>query len=105
MQTSTARRQRERRNGAARRSGGTSAGRGIAIALPLLLFASFLVLGGMGFAAAVGAYSSFARDLPDPKAMLENITFNQETTVYDRSGKVQLATFAQEKRQVVPGQP
>ncbi len=76
-------------------------GRGIAIALPLLLFASFLVLGSLGFAAVVGAYSSFSRDLPDPKALLENLTFNQETAVYDRTGKVQLATFAQEKRQVV----
>ncbi len=101
MQTSTARRQRERRNGAARRSGGTNAARGIAIALPLILFGSFLVLGGLGFAAAVGAYSSFSRDLPDPKALLENLTFNQETAVYDRTGKVQLATFATEKRQVV----
>ena len=101
MQTSTARRQRERRNGAARRSGGTNVGRGIAIALPLLLFTSFLVLGSLGFAAVVGAYSSFSRDLPDPKALLENLTFNQETQVYDRTGKVQLATFAQEKRQVV----
>jgi membrane peptidoglycan carboxypeptidase len=101
MQTSTARRQRERRNGAARRSGGTNAGRGIAIALPLILFGSFLVLGSMGFAAAVGAYSSFSQGLPDPKALLENITFNQETTIYDRTAKVQLATFATEKRQVV----
>jgi membrane peptidoglycan carboxypeptidase len=101
MQTSVARRQRQRRNGAGRRSGGGTAGRRIAIALPLFLFASFLVLGFMGFAAVVGAYSSYSRDLPDPKAMLESIDLSQETAVYDRTGKIELARFALERRQVI----
>ena len=55
----------------------------------------------MGFAAVVGAYSSFSRDLPDPKTMLENIDLSQETVVYDRTGKTELARFAVERRQVV----
>jgi membrane peptidoglycan carboxypeptidase len=101
MQTSTARRQRNRRTGAARRTGGGSAGRRIAIALPLFLFASFIVLGFLGFAAVVGAYSSYSRDLPDPKALLEDIQLNQETTLFDRSAKVELARLSVEKRQVV----
>ena len=55
----------------------------------------------MGFAVVVGAYSSFSRDLPDPKTMLENIDLSQETAVYDRTGKVELARFAVERRQVI----
>jgi len=101
MQTSIARRQRDRRNGAARRSGGGSAGRRIAIALPLILFGSFIVLGALGFAVVVGAYSSYSRGLPDPKALLENIQFDQETTLFDRTGKVELARLSVERRQVV----
>ena len=101
MQTSIARRQRDRRTGAARRSGSGGAGRRIAIALPLILFGSFIVLGALGFATVVGAYSSYSRGLPDPKALLENIQFDQETTLFDRTGKVELARLSVERRQVV----
>ena len=101
MQTSLARRQRRRRNGAGRRSSGDQNVARIAIALPIFLFASFLVAGIVGFAGAVTAFSYYSQGLPNPKDVFSNLVFNQATTVLDRSGKVQLASFAREQRDVV----
>ena len=101
MQTSLARRQRRRRNGGGGRSSGDPNVARIAIALPIFLFASFLVAGIVGFAGAVAAFSYYSQGLPDPKAVFSNLEFNQATTVLDRSGKVQLASFAREQRDVV----
>ena len=100
MQTSLARRQRRRRNGGPRPSTGKRAVAGVAIAIPLFLFAAFLVAGLVGFAGAVSAFSYYSQGLPDPKEAL-NIKFDEETRVYDRAGKVLLATFARERRDVV----
>ncbi len=100
MQTSLARRQRRRRNGGQQPSTGKRAVAGIAIAIPLFLFASFLVAGLVAFAGVVSAFSYYSQGLPDPKD-LTNIKFDQETAVFDRAGKVQLATFARERRDVV----
>jgi len=101
MQTSLARRQRRRRNGSGRRSSGDPNVARIAIALPIFLFASFLVAGVVGFAGAVAAFSHYSQGLPDPKEVFNNLDFAQETRVLDRSGKVQLASFARERRDVV----
>jgi len=101
MQTSLARRQRRRRNGSGNRTSGSSNVARIAIALPVFLFASILVAGIAGFAGAVTAFSYYSQGLPDPKDVLGNIQFDQETRVVDRSGKVQLASFARERRDVV----
>jgi membrane peptidoglycan carboxypeptidase len=101
MQTSLRRRQRHRRNGAARRSGGSGATRPLAVAIPIFLFASFLVLGAVGFLATVSAYAYYSRDLPDPRDLLANIQFNQQTTVLDRTGTVTLAQFGDQKRELV----
>jgi membrane peptidoglycan carboxypeptidase len=100
MQTSLARRQR-RRNGSGRRASGSRNVARIAIAIPIFLFASFLVAGVVGFAGAVAAFSYYSQGLPDPKQVFSNLDFNQETRVLDRSGKVQLASFARERRDVV----
>lgn len=101
MHTSLARRRRRRRNG----NGGPSTGRRaagiVAIALPLLLLVSLLSVGLVGFYGVVAAFSYYTQGLPDPKAVFENIDFAQETIVYDRSGKVELARFARERRDVV----
>ena len=99
MQTSLARRQRHRRSGN-RRPGG-STGSAIAIALPLFLFGAFVLLGVVGAAAAVGAYGFYSQGLPDPQQLLADLSFAQETVVYDRTGKVELARFGQVKRDVV----
>jgi membrane peptidoglycan carboxypeptidase len=102
MQTSLSRRQRRRRNGSGHRS---SSGRrtvaGIAIAVPLFLFASLLVAGAVGFAGAVTAFSYYSQGLPEPREVFGNISFDEETHVLDRTGKVTLATFARERRDVV----
>src|SRR2546430_7620920 len=101
MQTSLQRRQRNRRNGAARRGRGGGGGRRIALAIPLILFSSFLVLGAVGFVAAVSAYAYYSRDLPDPKDAFKNLAFDSPTTVFDRTGQVQLATFGEHRRELI----
>ncbi|HWH21488.1 MAG TPA: transglycosylase domain-containing protein, partial [Solirubrobacterales bacterium] len=101
MQTALQRRQRHRRNGAARRGRGGGAARRAAFAIPLLLFSSFLVLGGVGFVSTVSAYAYYSRDLPDPSAALEGLTFEQPSVIYDRTGKVELARFGELRRELL----
>jgi membrane peptidoglycan carboxypeptidase len=101
MQTSLQRRQRHRRQGAARRGRGGGAARRVALAIPLLLFGSFLVLGAVGFVAAVSGYAYYSQDLVDPNDAFKNLTFDSPTTVFDRTGQVQLATFGEHRREVV----
>ncbi len=73
----------------------------MAIALPLFLFGTFVVLGLVGASAAVGAYGYYSQGLEDPKKLLESLDFAEETVVYDRTGTVELARFGQVKRDVV----
>src|SRR3954470_19972822 len=102
MHTSLQRRQRHRRNGAARRGrGGSSAARRVALALPLLLFSSFLVLGAVGFVAAVSAYAYYARDLPEPSSAFNGIVLDSPSIVTDRTGTVELAKFGEHRRELV----
>src|SRR5947209_8618576 len=103
MQTSLQRRQRHRRNGAARRGSGGRGARRIALAIPLFLFSAFLVLGAVGFVAAVSAYAYYSRDLPDPAVAFNggNIALDSPTTVFDRTGQVQLATFGEHRRELI----
>ena len=98
MQTSLQRRRARRRNGGRGRSGGVA--RTAAVALPLFLFATFLAVAGIAFIGAVSAYAFYARDLPEPTA-LEDIAFNQQSIIWDRTGKVELARFGAERREVV----
>jgi membrane peptidoglycan carboxypeptidase len=55
----------------------------------------------VGFIGSVTAYSYYSRDLPDPKALLEGIGFEQPSIVYDRTGKVELARFGVLRRELV----
>ena len=100
MHTSLARRARHRRTGAARRPRGGGAAQQAAIAIPLVLFSSFLVVGAIAFVTAVSAYAFYSRDLPDPKALLEGLTFDQQTIVYDRTGTVELAKLGERRREL-----
>ena len=59
--------------------------------------AGVIVLSVVVVSAAIGVLSV---DLPDP-TRLESLTFAQPTVVYDRTGKVELARFQREQRQVV----
>jgi membrane peptidoglycan carboxypeptidase len=102
MQTSLSRRQRRRRNGSDHRpTSGRRTVAGFAVAIPLFLFASLCVAGVVGFVGAVTAFSYYSQGLPDPKEVFGSIRFDEQTRVYDRSGKVLLATFARERRDVV----
>src|SRR4029078_1231562 len=101
MQTALQRRQRHRRNGAARRGRGGGAARRAAFAIPLLLFSSFLVLGGVGFISTVSAYAYYSRDLPDPQKAFEDIEFEQPSVIYARTGTVELARFGELRRELL----
>ncbi|HEX7474132.1 MAG TPA: transglycosylase domain-containing protein [Candidatus Limnocylindrales bacterium] len=100
MNTSLARRQRRRRNGG-RPGGAVGPARVVAIGFPLFLFASFFMLGILAFVVTVGAYGFYSKDLPDPKKLFSDLTFSEQTVVYDRTGKVELARFGQTQREVV----
>jgi membrane peptidoglycan carboxypeptidase len=63
----------------------------------------FLFLAGLGAVlaiAAVGVYNSLASGLDSPST-LTNYVLPEETVVYDRTGKVELARFGEAKREVV----
>jgi penicillin-binding protein 1A len=101
MQTSLARRERRRRNGTGTRRRGGGSGSKIAIILPLFLLGSFFALSVVTFAGVVETYASYSSDLTDPKEALTSINYNQQTVLYDRTGKVQLTAFGSENRRVL----
>jgi membrane peptidoglycan carboxypeptidase len=101
MQTSLARRERRRRNGnRARRPHGGAVSR-IAVILPMFLLATFVVMGAVAFVGSVDVYTTYSKDLQDPKDLLQKLTFNQKTTLYDRTGTIALASFGSENRRVL----
>ncbi|MEO5939943.1 MAG: transglycosylase domain-containing protein, partial [Candidatus Limnocylindrales bacterium] len=101
MQTSLARRQRHRRSLGRERPRGSSTVRRVAIAIPILLFATFLAVGLAGVIGVAAAYNYYSQGLPDPRDTLSNLTFDQQTVVTDRTGKVKLASLGEFKREVV----
>ena len=102
MQTSL-RRQRRRRLSDRRRprGNGSTAVKAAAVAIPLFLFTILVLLGVAGATASVAAYSFLSRDLADPQQALDDLGFTQQTTVFDRSGQVQLARLGDDRREVV----
>jgi membrane peptidoglycan carboxypeptidase len=101
MQTSLARRHRRRRLIAGRRPRGGGSTRPILLAIPIALFATFALVGFVGFVGTVSAYSYYSRDLPDPRVLLENLSFDQQTVLLDRTGSLELARLGEYKREVV----
>ena len=97
------RRQRRRRLGDRRRprGNGANAAKAVAVAIPLFLFLVIALLGVAGASASVAAYTYLSRDLEDPKQALDDLGFTQQTTVYDRTGDVQLARLGDDRREVV----
>jgi membrane peptidoglycan carboxypeptidase len=73
----------------------------VALAIPLLLFSSFLVFGGVGFIAVVSAYAHYSEGLTDPVEGLNQIAFEQPSIVYDRTGTIELARFGVLRRELV----
>ena len=102
MHTSLARRQRHRRALMGRPKGrtGSTIGRIVVVVLVVLLLSSVL-LAGAGLVFAVGAYNYYAAGLPDPAVALTNIEFEQQTIIFDRTGKTELARLGELKREVV----
>ncbi len=101
MQTSLARRQRHRRSLDRGRPRGSSAVRRVAIAIPIILFTTFLAIGLAGVIGVAAAYNYYSQGLPDPRDTLSNLTFDQQTVVTDRTGDVKLASLGEFKREVV----
>src|SRR4249919_1629374 len=102
MQTSLARRQRHRRALQHRPQGrtGTAIGQ-VLLAFLVILIAAGGLLAGSGAVVAMGAYNYYAAGLPDPVAALTNIPFEQQTIIYDRTGKIELARLGDLKRELV----
>ena len=68
--------------------------------IAVILFAFLAGLGTIVAIATVGTYSALASDLP-PTGLLTSYVLPEETVIYDRSGKVELARFGDAKREVV----
>ena len=103
MQTSLARRQRHRRALHRRprgRTGSSTIGQVLLVVLMAVLLSGGL-LAGAGAVVAVGAYNYYAEGLPDPVEALTNIPFEQQTVIYDRTGKIELARLGDLKRELV----
>ena len=101
MQTSLARRQRHRRSLGRERPRGSSAVRRAVIVIPIILLTAFVAVGLAGVIGVAAAYSYYSQGLPDPRDTLSNLSFDQQTVIYDRTGKTELARLGEFKRQVV----
>ncbi len=71
---------------------GSRTRRSLAVALPMLLFATMAIVALFGLLGVVGAFALYSQGLP-PATDLEKIQFSSASTIYDRTGTVQLATF------------
>jgi membrane peptidoglycan carboxypeptidase len=102
MQTTLARRQRRKRALRRRPQGraGTTFGQILLVVLMVFVLTTGL-FAGAGALVAVSAYNYYATGLPDPVAALTNIDFEQQTILYDRTGKVELARLGDLKRELV----
>jgi membrane peptidoglycan carboxypeptidase len=98
MQTSLARRQARRMNGNRKRGSGT--GRRALVAIPLFLFGSMALIALIGLVGVVGVFAVYSQDLPDVHA-LETYVPIQESVVYDRTGKIELARFSSGENRVI----
>jgi len=68
--------------------------------IALAIWAAFAIL---AFLAAVGVVAAFSRltdGLPDPH-QFDQIGFSEQSVIYDRTGKIELARFGGEKREIV----
>jgi membrane peptidoglycan carboxypeptidase len=101
MQTSLARRQRHRRSLGRGRPRGSSVVRRTVIAIPIVLFGAFLLVGLAGLIGVAAAYNYYSQGLPDPRDTLSNLSFDQQTIITDRTGGIELARLGEFKREVV----
>jgi membrane peptidoglycan carboxypeptidase len=71
--------------------------RGLFALLPVALLGACLLIATIAYGGTIAIYSAVVADLPDPKD-LDTIVLNENTTVYDRTGTVQLAAFGSDRR-------
>jgi membrane peptidoglycan carboxypeptidase len=88
-----------------RRAGTTPGGHGSAwvgtLAAATVLGIALAVGGTLAFTVSVAVYGSIAAGLPEPANALEAIPFEQQSSIYDRSGKVLLARLGSDRRTLV----
>ena len=70
---------------------------GLFALLPVALLGACLLIAAIAYGGTIAIYGAVVADLPDPKD-LDTIVLNQNTTVYDRTGTVQLAAFGSDRR-------
>ncbi len=70
------------------------------LALIVAAILGLSAIGGVAAMVGVGVISSLSAGLPDP-TQLDALTFDQPTTVYDRTGTIVLARFQREDRRVI----
>ena len=68
--------------------------------IAVIVFAFLAGLGAIVAIATVGVYTALASDLPPPQG-LTSYVLPEETVIYDRTGKIELARFGDAKREVV----
>ncbi|MBA2720170.1 MAG: transglycosylase domain-containing protein [Chloroflexi bacterium] len=83
-----------------RHAGGPNRPVQILVSLLVVVLASSLALVGVAAVGTMAAVAALSEGLPDP-TNLSALTFSQPTTVYDRTGKIQLGRFQREQRRVV----
>jgi membrane peptidoglycan carboxypeptidase len=69
--------------------------------IALAIWAGLAIVAFLACVGVVGAFSRMTEGLP-PVSDLDKITFSEQSIVYDRTGKVELARFGGERRTVVP---
>jgi peptidoglycan glycosyltransferase len=70
---------------------------GLFALLPVALVGACLLIAAIAYGGTIAIYGSVVADLPNPKD-LDTIVLNQNTTVYDRTGTVQLASIGSDRR-------
>jgi peptidoglycan glycosyltransferase len=68
--------------------------------IAVILFCFLAGIGAITAVAAIGVYRTLAADLPDPNQLTDYV-LPEQTIVYDRTGKIELARFGEAKREVV----
>ena len=68
--------------------------------IAIIVFGFLAGLGVIGALATVGVYIALSSDLASPSALTQ-YQLPEETVVYDRTGKIELARFGNAKREVV----
>ncbi|MEY2503181.1 MAG: penicillin-binding protein, partial [Verrucomicrobiota bacterium] len=68
--------------------------------IAIVIWAIFAILAFLGAVGVVSAFSRMTQGLP-PVSTFDTIGFSEQSIVYDRTGKIELARFGGEKREVV----